>query len=362
MMDGSQLTSLIVTVVQIAVVMGLVILSVPIMILMERKVIGFMQARIGPKRVGPSGALQTIADGIKLLLKEDIIPDRADKIVFRIAPIIVLMPALAAFAVVPYSGTSLNLFGFEIKPWVTDLNIGILFILAITSVGIFGVVLGGWASNSKYPLLGGLRSAAQMISYEVPLGLALVGVLMWAGTASMVGIVEAQRDAGIWFFVPQIAGVMIYFISGLAETNRAPFDLPEAETELVSGFHTEYSGMRFAVFFIAEYANMVLIAAIATTMFFGGWMRPFPGVEWLGFLDIFNYILPGAWGPFLSGVMWFILKISVFIFLFYWIRATFPRYRYDQLMSIGWKWLLPLSLANILATGALLLWLGKAGG
>ena len=196
----------------------------------------------------------------------------------------------------------------------------------------------------------------------MPLGLALVGVLMWAGTASMVGIVEAQRDAGIWFFVPQIAGVMIYFISGLAETNRAPFDLPEAETELVSGFHTEYSGMRFAVFFIAEYANMVVIAAIATTMFFGGWMRPFPGVPWLGFLDIFNFILPVAWGPFLSGVMWFILKISVFIFLFYWIRATFPRYRYDQLMSIGWKWLLPLSLANILATGALMLWLGKAGG
>jgi len=360
-MDAGQITNLIVKVVQIVVVMGLVILSVPIMILMERKVIGFMQARIGPKRVGPSGVLQTIADGLKLLLKEDIIPDRADKMVFRIAPLIVLMPALAAFAVVPYSGTTLEIFGLQIKPWVTDINIGVLFILAITSVGIFGVVLGGWASNSKYPLLGGLRSAAQMVSYEVPLGLALVGVLMWAGTASMVGIVEAQRDAGVWFFVPQIAGVLIYFISGLAETNRAPFDLPEAETELVSGFHTEYSGMRFAVFFIAEYANMVVIAAIATTMFFGGWMRPFPGVEWLAFLDIFNLLLPGAWGPFLSGVMWFILKISVFIFLFYWIRATFPRYRYDQLMSIGWKWLLPLSLVNILGTGALLLWLNQGG-
>ena len=361
-MDASQLTQLIVTVVQIVVVMGLVILAVPIMVLMERKVIGFMQSRIGPKRVGPSGALQTIADGVKLLLKEDIIPDRADKMVFRIAPIIVLMPALAAFAVVPFSGTSLNLFGLEIKPWVTDINIGVLFILAITSVGIFGVVLGGWASNSKYPLLGGLRSAAQMVSYEVPLGLALVGVLMWAGTASMVGIVEAQRDAGVWFFVPQIAGLLIYFIAGLAETNRAPFDLPEAETELVSGFHTEYSGMRFAVFFIAEYASMVVISAIGATLFFGGWMRPFPGVEALAFLDIFNYILPGAWGPFLSGVMWFILKVSVFIFFYYWIRATFPRYRYDQLMSIGWKWLLPLSLANILATGALLLWLSGGGG
>ncbi|MFQ5767033.1 MAG: NADH-quinone oxidoreductase subunit H, partial [Acidobacteriota bacterium] len=228
---------------------------------------------------------------------------------------------------------------------------------AISSLGVFGIVLGGWASNSKYPLMGSLRSAAQMVSYEVPLGLALVGSLMWAGTASMRGIVEAQRQAGLWFFIPQVAGALIYFIAGVAETNRAPFDLPEAETELVSGFHTEYSGMRFGLFFIAEYANMVVVSAVATTLFFGGWMRPFPGVSWLGFLDLFNLFLPGAWGPFMSGIMWFTLKVSAFIFLYYWIRATFPRYRYDQFMSIGWKWMLPLALANIMVTGAFLLWL-----
>jgi NADH-quinone oxidoreductase subunit H len=196
-----------------------------------------------------------------------------------------------------------------------------------------------------------------MVSYEVPLGLALVGGLMWAGTASMVGIVEAQRQAGVWFFVPQIAGALIYFIAGVAETNRAPFDLPEAESELVSGFHTEYSGIRFAIYFIAEYAGMVIIAAVATTLFFGGWLRPFPNVEWLAFLDVFNFVLPGAWGPLLSGVLWFTIKVAGFIFIYYWIRATFPRYRYDQLMNVGWKWLLPLSLANILVTGVLILWL-----
>ena len=343
--------NVLIIVVKIGIVLTVVALSVPLLILMERKIIGFMQARIGPKRVGPSGALQTIADGLKLLLKEDIIPDRADRAVFRLAPIIVLVPALAAFSVIPFSGTPLEVFGQEITPWITDLNIGVLFILSISSVGVFGVVLGGWASNSKYPLLGALRSAAQMVSYEVPLGLALVGVLMWAGTASMVGLVEAQRQSGLWFCIPQVAGVLIFFIAGVAESNRAPFDLAEAETELVSGFHTEYSSIRFGLFFIAEYAHMLVISAVATTLFFGGWLRPFPAVEWLGFLDVFNYILPGAWGPFFSGILWFTLKVSLFIFLYYWIRATFPRYRYDQLMSVGWKWLLPLSLANIMFTG-----------
>jgi len=360
-MDTQMLITVLISLGQVSIVLSLVALSVPLMILMERKVIGFMQSRIGPKRVGPSGMLQTIADGLKLLLKEDIVPDRADKWVFRVAPLIVLVPALAAFAVVPFSGTALSLFGQRITPWVTDINIGVLFIVSISSVGVFGIILGGWASNSKYPLLGALRSAAQMISYEVPLGLALVGGLMWAGTASMVGIVEAQREAHLWFFIPQIIGVVIYFIAGVAETNRAPFDLAEAETELVSGFHTEYSGMRFGIYFIAEYANMLIVSAVATTMFFGGWLRPFPNVSWLAFLDIFNYILPGEWGPFMSGLMWVIIKVSGFIFLYYWIRATFPRYRYDQLMSIGWKCLLPLALANIMATGALLLWLGQTG-
>ena len=351
------LANIIMITVKIGVVLTLVALAVPLMILMERKIIGFMQARIGPKRVGPSGVLQTIADGLKLLLKEDIIPDKADKAVFRLAPMLILVPAFVAFAVIPFSGTPVELFGQEVTPWITDVNIGLLFILSISSIGVFGIVLGGWASNSKYPLLGALRSAAQMVSYEVPLGLALVAGLMWAGTASMVGIVEAQRQAGLWFFIPQVAGVLIYFIAGVAETNRAPFDLPEAETELVSGFHTEYSGMRFGLYFIAEYANMIVVSAVATTLFFGGWLRPFPGVEALAFLDIFNFILPGAWGPFFSGILWFTLKVSAFIFIYYWIRATFPRYRYDQLMAVGWKWLLPISLANILVTGVLLLWL-----
>ncbi len=359
-MSAEIITNLVLITVKIGVVLTLVALAVPLMILMERKIIGFMQARIGPKRVGPSGVLQTIADGLKLLLKEDIIPDKADKTVFRLAPLIILIPAFVAFAVIPFSGTSVTILGQEITPWITDVNIGLLFVISISSVGVFGIVLGGWASNSKYPLLGGLRSAAQMVSYEVPLGLALVGGLMWAGTASMVGIVEAQRQAGLWFFVPQVAGVLIYFIAGVAETNRAPFDLPEAETELVSGFHTEYSGMRFGLFFIAEYANMIVVSAVATTLYFGGWLRPFPSVEALAFLDIFNFILPGAWGPFLSGIFWFTVKVSAFIFIYYWIRATFPRYRYDQLMAVGWKWLLPLSLANILVTGVLLLWLQPA--
>ncbi|MFQ5670694.1 MAG: NADH-quinone oxidoreductase subunit NuoH [Acidobacteriota bacterium] len=356
-MSGLNLLDLLVMILKIGVVLTLMALSVPLMILMERKIIGFMQSRIGPKRVGPSGVLQTIADGIKLLLKEDIIPSKADRWVFRLAPLIMLVPALAAFSVIPFSGTTTEILGRPLTPWITDINIGLLFIISISSVGVFGVVLGGWASNSKYPLLGALRSAAQMVSYEVPLGLALVAGLMWAGTASMVGIVEAQRQAGVWFFVPQIVGTVIYFIAGVAETNRAPFDLPEAETELVSGFHTEYSGMRFGLFFIAEYANMVVVSAVATTLFFGGWLRPFPGVAWMAFLDVFNLVLPGAWGPFVSGIMWFSLKVSAFIFIYYWIRATFPRYRYDQLMTVGWKWLLPIALVNILATGGLILWL-----
>jgi NADH-quinone oxidoreductase subunit H len=355
-MGADFIVNLVIIVLKVGVVLTLVAVSVPLNVLLERKIIGFMQARIGPKRVGPSGSLQTIADGVKLLLKEDIIPDRADKAVFRLAPVMALIPAFVAFAVIPFSGTPVEIFGHRVTPWITDVNIGILFIVSITSVGVYGIVLGGWASNSKYPLLGSLRSAAQMVSYEVPLGLAVVGTLMWAGTASMVGIVEAQRQAGVWFVVPQIAGALIYFIAGVAETNRAPFDLVEAETELVAGFHTEYSGMRWGLFMLAEYASMLGISAVATTLFFGGWLRPFPNVGWLAFLDVFNFILPGAWGPLLSGLLWFSVKVGTVLFVYFWIRATFPRYRYDQLMAVGWKWLLPLSLANILITGAVLLW------
>ncbi len=320
------------------------------LVLLERKVIAFMQSRLGPRRVGPSGLLQPIADGLKLFLKEDLIPAKADKWVFILAPVVMIIPAFASFAVVPFAGESFEVFGITITPWITDINIGVLYILGISSLGVFGIIMAGWASNSKYPLLGSLRSAAQLISYEVPLGLSIIGVLMMAGTASMVGIVEAQREAGWWFFVPQFVGLFIYFVSGIAETNRAPFDLPEAETELVAGFHTEYSGMKFSFFFLAEYANMILVGCVATTLFMGGWMRPFPNVEglaWLNFLDFVH--------PFWSGFFWFAAKLFLIIFVYLWIRATFPRYRYDQLMHLGWKVLLPLSIVNVLATALVML-------
>ena len=337
--------------VKVAVVLGIVSGVVAYLVLLERKVIAFMQARLGPRRVGPSGLLQPIADGLKLFLKEDIIPTRADKWVFIIAPIATIIPAFASLAVIPFSGTPFELFGYKVTPWITDVNIGILYILSISSLGIFGIIMAGWASNSKYPLLGSLRSAAQMISYEVPLGLSIIGVLMLAGTASMVGIVEAQQKAGWWFCVPQFLGLFIYFVSGVAETNRAPFDLPEAESELVAGFHTEYSGMKFSFFFLAEYTNMLIVGSIATTLFFGGWLRPFPNVASLEFLDFLNWI-----HPVLSGLFWFTFKLFLVIFVYLWLRATFPRYRYDQLMHLGWKVMLPLSIANVLVTGVVALW------
>jgi NADH-quinone oxidoreductase subunit H len=341
--------------VKVLVVLLAVSLVVAYLVLLERKVIAFMQARLGPRRVGPSGLLQPIADGLKLFLKEDLVPAKADKWVFVLAPITAIIPAFASFAVVPFSGQPFELFGYTITPWITDVNIGVLYILSITSLGIFAIIMGGWASNSKYPLLGSLRSAAQMVSYEVPLGLSIIGVLMLAGTASMVGIVQAQRAAGWWFALPQCVGLFVYLVSGVAETNRAPFDLPEAESELVAGFHTEYSGMKFAFYFLAEYANMIIVGCIVTTLFLGGWLRPFPNVaalEWLNFLDFVH--------PALSGLFWFSTKVFLVIFLYLWLRATFPRYRYDQLMHLGWKVMLPLSIANVLATGGVLLWLKGA--
>lgn len=334
---------------KIAGVLAVASLCVAYMTLLERKVLGFIQIRLAPRRVGPSGLLQPIADGIKLLLKEDLVPDRADRILFILAPVISIIPAFAALAVIPFAGTPFEIMGYEITPWITDVNIGVLYILSITSLGVYGIMLGGWASNSKYSLLGALRSAAQMVSYEVPLGLAIIGPLMLAETASMTGIVQAQQEMGTWFFLPQIVALGIYFISGVAETNRVPFDLPEAEAELVAGYQTEYSGMKFAFFFMAEYTNMIVVSAIATTLFFGGWLRPFPGVEALEFLNFLDFISPA-----LSGAFWFGIKVFAFLFVYIWIRGTFPRYRYDQLMSLGWKWLLPLSLANVVITGLVL--------
>ncbi len=340
---------------KVLVVLLLVSLVVAYLTLLERKVIAFMQVRLGPRRVGPSGILQPIADGLKLFLKEDLIPAKADKWVFIIAPIATLIPAFISFAVIPFSGAPVELFGYSITPWITDVNIGVLYILSVSSLGIFGIIMAGWASNSKYPLLGALRSAAQMVSYEVPLALSIIGVLMLAGTASMVGIVEAQRQAGWWFCAPQIIGLFIYFVSGVAETNRAPFDLPEAESELVAGFHTEYSGMKFSFFFLAEYANMLVVGSIATTLFFGGWLRPFPNVAALAFLDLEGWV-----HPFWPGLFWFTTKLFLVIFMYLWLRATFPRYRYDQLMHLGWKVMLPLSIVNVLVTAAVVLWGGAA--
>ena len=329
--------------VKIAVVMAVVLATVAFLTLAERKVLGWMQDRMGPMEVGPYGILQPVADGLKLFFKEDIIPAGANWLLFSLAPILSLVPALIGFAVIPYGpNQEVEIFGVAIRPFViTDINIGILYILAFTSIGAYGIILGGWASNNKYSLLGGLRAAAQVISYELNVGLASVGVLILAGSLSMVKIAEAQAG-GFWhwyiFGGLQIVGFVVYLISAVAETNRLPFDLPEAESELVAGWMTEYSGMRFAFFFMAEYANMILVSCIAAVLFFGGWQAPYPGT-----------LLPErlAW---IEGVFWFTVKVYFFLFLFIWLRGTLPRLRYDQLMRFGWKVMLPLALANVMLT------------
>ena len=283
---------------------------------LERKVIAHLQVRIGPMRVGWHGLLQPIADGLKLLVKEDIIPEKADKWVFILSPIICLVPAFVVYAVIPFSQHF----------YLANINIGILYIISISALGVYGIVLAGWSSNSKYALLGGFRSAAQMISYEIFLGFSIIGPLMLAGSLNTLKIVEAQ--SGVWFIIYQPLAFALYLIAGIAETNRIPFDLPEAETELVAGFHTEYSGMKFAFFFLAEYANMMVVSSMAVILFLGGWK-----------------------GPFLPGIVWFAIKVGAFLFLFIWLRGTLPRYRYDQLMRIGWKIMFPLCLLNIALTG-----------
>ncbi|MBK9110128.1 MAG: NADH-quinone oxidoreductase subunit NuoH [Nitrospira sp.] len=334
---------------QIAAVMGVVMLTVMVLTLAERKVLGWMQDRMGPMEVGPYGVLQPIADGLKLFFKEDIIPAGANKFLFTLAPILALVPAMIGFAVIPFGPSlTIELFGMQIKPFViSDINIGILYILAFASLGAYGIILGGWSSNSKYSLLGGLRSAAQVISYELCVGLAIVGVILLSGSLSLVKITEAQAG-GFWnWFViampfPQIFAFVVYVISAVAETNRVPFDLPEAEIELVAGFFTEYSGMRFAFFFIAEYANMILVSCVAAALFLGGWNAPYPGTI-LGYIGLDSL----AW---IENVVWFAAKVYFFLFLFFWLRATLPRLRYDQLMRFGWKVMLPIALGNIVLT------------
>lgn len=314
----------VVMVAKIAVVFVLMLMSAAYLTWVERKVIGHIQVRLGPMRVGFHGLLQPIADGIKLMFKEDIIPQAADRTIYLLAPTLALIPAFISFAVIPF-GDQMRLFGHTVDLVITDVNVGLLYLFGVASLGVYGIVLGGWASNNKYALLGGLRSAAQMISYELSLGLSVVGVLMLSRSLSLVEIVKAQST--VWFVVLQPIGFFIFLICAIAEINRAPFDLPEAETELVAGFHVEYSSMKFAMYFIAEYANMITVAALATTLFLGGWR-----------------------GPFLPPVVWFLAKLYLIIFLFIWLRATLPRFRYDQLMRFGWKVLLPVALANIIIT------------
>ena len=324
--------SLIGSLVMAVVILGGLLTGFAYMTLIERRVLARMQVRSGPNRVGLNGSFQPLADGIKLLLKEDIVPTQADKPVFTLAPIISVVVALAAFAVIPF-GSEFNIFGWVIPLRLADVNVGILYIFGVTGLGVYGIVLAGWSSSNKYSLLGGVRSTAQVISYELAMGMAIIGVLILSNSLSLNDIVRHQD--GTWFgFIPrwnifvQPLAFVIYLISAIAEVNRAPFDLPEAEQELVAGYHIEYSSMRFAMFFMAEYINMITVSAIAATLFLGGWSGP----------DV------------LGGLPWFFIKISVFLFLFIWLRATLPRLRYDRLMKLGWYVLLPLALLNLVAT------------
>ena len=329
---------LLIPLLKIVIVLNATLVAVTYMVLLERKVIAWAQSRLGPMRVGPYGVLQPIADAIKLMIKEDITPVRADKWVFTAAPIISMVPALIVYAVIPF-GPTIRLFGRPVSLYITDINVGLLYVVSVASVGVYGIILAGYASNSKYPLLASLRASAQLISYEVAVTLTLVSVIMMAGSLSMVEIVNAQYNQHAWFVFLQPVAFVIVLIGGLAETNRAPFDLPEAEQELTGGFHTEYSGMRFALFFLAEYANMIVVSSVATTLFLGGWLPPFPNTPALHVL----YYIP-SWA-------WFLIKSFLFLYLFIWIRATLPRYRYDQLMRLGWKVLIPLAIANLIVTG-----------
>lgn len=323
---------------KVLVVFVFVLLTVAYATYAERKIIGHMQVRLGPMRTGWHGLLQPIADGLKLFFKEEIVPSQADKFAFLIAPIIALVPAFIGFAVIPF-GETIEVAGYKIplqiagyydtaSGQVVDMNVGVLYILALASIGVYGIVLAGWSSNSKYSLLGGLRSSAQMISYELAAGLAIISVFMLSESLSLQKIVADQAN-GAWYCFKQPLAFILFFICSLAEINRTPFDLPEAETELVSGFCTEYSSMKYAMFFMAEYANMVTVCAVTTTLFLGGWHGP----------------------AFLPGWVWFIAKVYFLIFVCMWIRATYPRYRYDQLMRLGWKVFLPLTLVNIIVTG-----------
>jgi NADH-quinone oxidoreductase subunit H len=304
----------------------------------ERKIIGYMQVRIGPNRVGPRGWLQPIADALKLLMKEIVIPTNSNRFLFLIAPMISIAPALAAWAVMPFTDRMV----------LANIDASLLYILALTSVGVYGAIIAGWASNSKYAFLGAMRSAAQIVSYEIAMGFALVGVLIAGGSLNLVDIVQAQQGSVLhWFWLPLFPLFIVYFISGVAETNRAPFDVAEGESEIVAGFHVEYSGMAFAVFFLAEYANMILIAALTALLFMGGWLSPLQGIvpESVFAWPVIGMLLD-------SGIHWLLFKTSFFLLLFLWFRATFPRYRYDQIMRLGWKVFIPITIVWLAVEGA----------
>ena len=331
------------TVVKIVAITIPLILAVAYLTLAERKVIGWMQVRIGPNRVGPLGLLQPFADVFKLVFKEIVLPTGASRHLFFAAPILAIAPALAAWAVVPFADGSV----------LAAINAGLLYVLAMTSIGVYGIILAGWASNSKYAFLGCLRSAAQIVSYEIAMGFALVGVLMAANTLNLSGIVRAQEGGlAYWYFIPLFPLFIVYLVSGVAETNRHPFDVAEGESEIVAGFHVEYSGVAFAVFFLAEYMNMILISALASVMFLGGWLSPWPGLN--------EQTLPaglplvGGMAPLGDGMLWLFIKMSGVLFFFLWIRATFPRYRYDQIMRLGWKVFIPVTLVWIVFLGVMM--------
>ena len=372
----------------------------------ERKVVAHIQSRWGPYRVGPHGLLQPLADGVKFLFKEDPTPAGADKFAYFLAPFLALSLAITSIAVIPFGPSGLTIFGQPTPTGIANLNIGLLILFAITSMGVYGVALAGWSSNSKYPLLGGLRSSAQMISYELALTMSVVGVVLMAGTLNLSEIVTSQQGT-VWGFLPrwnviggplpQILGFVLFFVSAVAETNRAPFDLAEAESELVAGFHTEYSSFKFAMFFMAEYAAMITVSCLATILFFGGWLSPFPDsvymvtrylpavafivagvalmIHGVRYLTIFGRIVLPVLGAvltalgllftrpgvidFVQGPFWFLLKIAVFLFIYVWVRGTLPRFRYDQLMNFGWKVLLPLSIVNVVITSLAIVWTQK---
>lgn len=375
------------------VIVALLPLLAGYVVLLERKVMADMQARLGPMRVGPHGLLQPIADAVKLLLKEDIIPESADKWIFWLAPLLSVTAAMLAMAALPFGPV------FQIA----DMNVGLLFILGIGSMGIYGIVLGGWASNSHYSLLGALRSAAQLVSYETAAGMAVVSAVMIGGSLSTRSLVEFQSEHGVWLIFLAPIGFFLYVVASIAETNRAPFDLPEAESELVAGYMTEYSGFRWALYFLAEYTNMIVVASIATTLFLGGWLRPFPNTSFFNFLDYFPMLLMlliggyslyrapkqpvavqkmvmvavaglcfvlalvlaaplfahaggmvSAMKPGLHGAFWFLFKVGLYLYVFLWLRFTFPRYRFDQLMKLGWHFLIPLSIVNVFGVGVTL--------